>query len=336
MGGRAPPHRTRRPARRNGPCCGPPPSAALARRGGSRNQIDQRGAGAQLDQLGLLEPALDMAVQDPFVELDRAVEIADAQHDVVEPGDADPRLGARSLSRLDIPCVRHCRLLSLAVASLYRELAGAGSRIIAARAGTAAPRRGADAGCARRGSRRGRERRRGWRPSGRSAPPARCPARSWARCMYCSRVMPPAAGAAGAGAAALDSGGLRRRRRSAGSSGQGGSGSSDKPSRAAIRGRAHCYDLRLIINMISYICVACKRPSRGLHRRSCRIGKKAGLAGRFARKSGAAREYSRPDSTLRQPGAGKTTCNTAGSRPIAISTCRGCRPTCSCPRRAAS
>ena len=74
-----------------------------ARRGGSRHQVDQRGAGAQLDQLGLLESALDAAVQDCLVELDRTVEIADPKHDMVEAGDPDPGLGTRSISCLDIP-----------------------------------------------------------------------------------------------------------------------------------------------------------------------------------------------------------------------------------------
>jgi hypothetical protein len=87
----------------------------LARRGGSRNQIDQGGAGAQLDQFRLLQSALDAAVQNSFVEIDRAVEVADPQHDVVEAGYADPLPGTHSLPSLDISCVRHCRLLSLAV-----------------------------------------------------------------------------------------------------------------------------------------------------------------------------------------------------------------------------
>ena len=63
----------------------------------------RRGAGPQLDQLGLLEPALDMTVEDGLVELDRAIEIADAKHDVVEPGNRDARCGVRSRSRLDTP-----------------------------------------------------------------------------------------------------------------------------------------------------------------------------------------------------------------------------------------
>src|SRR3954451_5634526 len=95
----------------------------LTRRGGSRNQVDQRGAGAQLDQLGLLEPAFDAAVQNSFVEIDRAVEIADPQHDMVEAGYADPLPGTQGMLRLDISSVRHCRLLVFAVNSLYRELA---------------------------------------------------------------------------------------------------------------------------------------------------------------------------------------------------------------------
>ncbi len=79
----------------------------LARRAGRRNQIDQRGAGTQLDQLGLVQAALDTAVQDSFVEIDRAVEIADPQHDMVEAGYADPLPATRSVPSLDISCVRH-------------------------------------------------------------------------------------------------------------------------------------------------------------------------------------------------------------------------------------
>src|SRR5438067_9348000 len=115
----------------------------LARRGGSRNQNDQRSAGTQLDQPGLLEPALDTAVQNSLVETARAVEIADPQHHVVEAGYADPVPGTRSVPRLDSPCVRHCRLLSLAVGVTLPRMGGADIRFIAAWAGTAAPRRGA-------------------------------------------------------------------------------------------------------------------------------------------------------------------------------------------------
>src|SRR5437660_1268467 len=128
----------------------------FARRGGSWNQIDQRSAGAQLDQLGLLQSALDAAVQNSLVEIDRPVEIADPQHDVVEAGYADPFPGTRSVPRLDSPCVRHCRLLSLAVSVTLPRIGGADIWIIAATTGTAARRHGADAGCAMRGSRRGR------------------------------------------------------------------------------------------------------------------------------------------------------------------------------------
>src|SRR5205085_5453869 len=105
-------------------------------RSGCRNQIDQRCAGPQLDEPGLVEPALDTATQDLFVKFDGAVEAGDPQHDMVEAGDTNPGLGARSTPGLDVSGVRHCRLLLLAVGSLYRELAGAGSRIIAASAQT--------------------------------------------------------------------------------------------------------------------------------------------------------------------------------------------------------
>src|ERR1700746_3979239 len=83
----------------------------FARRGGSRNQVDQRGAAAQLDQFGLLQPALDAAVQNSLVEIDRPVEIADAKYDVVEAGYADPLPFTGSTPRFDISGVRHCRLL---------------------------------------------------------------------------------------------------------------------------------------------------------------------------------------------------------------------------------
>ena len=87
------------------------------RRGTGRHQINHRGAGAQLHELGLVEPALDVAAQDVPIEPDRAVEIGDAQHEMVEPGDLD-RTGLRRCSALQIPYIRHCRLLLIAVAYL--------------------------------------------------------------------------------------------------------------------------------------------------------------------------------------------------------------------------
>src|ERR1700741_2669163 len=75
--------------------------SGLARRGGSRNQVDQRGGGAQLDQFGLLQPALDAAVQNSLVEIDCPVEIADAKYDMVEACYADPPPVTRSIPRFD-------------------------------------------------------------------------------------------------------------------------------------------------------------------------------------------------------------------------------------------
>jgi hypothetical protein len=68
----------------------------IPRRSGCRNEIDQRRACAQLYELWLIEPALDMAIQDVLVKRDCAVEIADPKHDVVEAGDGHRGSGAFS------------------------------------------------------------------------------------------------------------------------------------------------------------------------------------------------------------------------------------------------
>src|SRR6516225_7353144 len=83
-------------------------------RGTGRHQIDQRGAGAQLDELGLVESALDVTAQDGAIVADRTVEIGDPQHEMVQPGDLD-RTGLRGFSTLQGSYIRHCRLLSIAV-----------------------------------------------------------------------------------------------------------------------------------------------------------------------------------------------------------------------------
>ena len=58
-----------------------------------RDQIDQRGAGAQLNQPRLLQFALDLQAQDGLIKLDRPFEAADPKHHVVEPADTDRSLG---------------------------------------------------------------------------------------------------------------------------------------------------------------------------------------------------------------------------------------------------
>jgi hypothetical protein len=54
-----------------------------------RDEVDQRAAGAQLDQADLVLAALDRAAEDVAVERERAVEVDDAQHDVVDLADPD-------------------------------------------------------------------------------------------------------------------------------------------------------------------------------------------------------------------------------------------------------
>src|SRR5712671_5854369 len=153
---------------------------------------------APLDQLGLFQPAFDTAVQDFFVELDRAIKIADPKHDMVEPSNVHPGLGTRSVPRLDPPCVRHSRLLSLAMdhstanrRGRQSDYCGAGwdGCVVAWR------------GCWLRHARiSARSRTPSWLVSIWSKrAPARCPARSWTRCRYCSRVMPPVPEGAGGG-----------------------------------------------------------------------------------------------------------------------------------------
>ena len=80
----------------------------------ARHQIDHRGAGAQLHELGLFEPALDVAAQHLSVKLDRAIEIGDPQHQMIKPGDAN-RPGLHCLGPFQIRCVRHFRLHSVAM-----------------------------------------------------------------------------------------------------------------------------------------------------------------------------------------------------------------------------
>src|SRR5277367_5949293 len=60
----------------------------LLRRDRRRDQIDQRSAGTQLDQLWLFKPTLDVHAQHILVEGDRAIEVADPEHHMVELADA--------------------------------------------------------------------------------------------------------------------------------------------------------------------------------------------------------------------------------------------------------
>ncbi len=142
------------------------------RRGTGRHQIDHRGAGAQLHELGLFEPALDVAAQHLSVKPDRAIEISDPQHQVIEPGDTDRRR-LICLRPFQIRCVRHFRLHSVTALILPRFGRG-GRQIIAVAAQPVAPRHRAGVGCARPAARRDRGRRRGRCPFDRIArPPAR-------------------------------------------------------------------------------------------------------------------------------------------------------------------
>ena len=96
----APGNRRCRCAPRNGRGCAlpqPPPDCGA---GAGRHQIDHRCAGAQLHELGLVEPALDVTAQHLSVEFDCPVEIGDPQYKMVEPGDLD-RTSPRSLSTLE-------------------------------------------------------------------------------------------------------------------------------------------------------------------------------------------------------------------------------------------
>src|SRR5262249_19693069 len=72
------------------------------RGGAGRHQVDHRRTGAQLHELGFVEPALDMTAQHLSVEFDCPVKIDNPQYEVVEPGDLD-RASPRSLSTLEIP-----------------------------------------------------------------------------------------------------------------------------------------------------------------------------------------------------------------------------------------
>src|SRR6516165_12523257 len=81
-----------------------------SRRTAAWDQVDHRRAGAQLHELGLFEPTLDVTAQDFAVELDRAIEIGHPQHEMVEASDVDSP-GLRNLCPLEIGYVRHCRLL---------------------------------------------------------------------------------------------------------------------------------------------------------------------------------------------------------------------------------
>src|SRR5690606_21600475 len=54
-----------------------------------RDQVDQRAAGAKLDEPDLVPPPLDGAAEDVAVEGEHPVEVPDAQHDVVDPQDPD-------------------------------------------------------------------------------------------------------------------------------------------------------------------------------------------------------------------------------------------------------
>ena len=142
------------------------------RPGAGRHQIDHRRAGAQLHELGLVEPALDVTAQHIPVEFDRAIKIGDPQNEVVERRDLN-RASFRSFSTLQRSYVGHCQLLSIAVdhlTAIRPGLAGRLLRVIAAETGPIVTRRHENAGCAMRAFRPGRGRRCDPCPFGRIAP----------------------------------------------------------------------------------------------------------------------------------------------------------------------
>src|SRR6516164_1436926 len=168
---------------------------------GGRDQIDHRRARAQLHELGLFETALDMTTQHFPVEFDRTIEIGDPQYEVVEPGDPD-RASLRSFCPLQIPYVRHFRLLSPAIIHLTAIRVGRQADYCG---GGWSDRDPAPRGCWLRQARLSAgSRTPSWSASIRSnCAPARRAARSSARWMYCSRVRLPERDGAGFAAVTL-------------------------------------------------------------------------------------------------------------------------------------
>src|SRR5438132_8170344 len=80
---------------------------------GARHQVDHRGAGAQLHEADLGEAALDMETQHLLVEGDRAVDVGDAQDDVVKAHDKRRRLTRRGGTRGESCIIGHGEAPSL-------------------------------------------------------------------------------------------------------------------------------------------------------------------------------------------------------------------------------
>ena len=167
-----------------------------------RHQIDHRGTGAQLHELGLFEPALDVTAQHLSVKPDRAIEIGDPKHQMIETRDTD-RSGLRCLCPFQVRCVRHFRLRSVAASILQRFGRGRQADYCCCDAF------GCDAalrGCWLRQARLSAgSTTPSWLVSIRSnCAAARPAARSSARWIYCSRVRPPVRDGAGLAVDAVD------------------------------------------------------------------------------------------------------------------------------------
>ena len=65
------------------------PTAEPAQRARDVDEVDQRRPRAQLHEPERFDPALLAAAEHPAVELDRALDVAHAQHDVIDAADLD-------------------------------------------------------------------------------------------------------------------------------------------------------------------------------------------------------------------------------------------------------
>jgi len=169
------------------------------------------------------------------------LDVVISKHDVVEPSDADSALGIRGASRLDTPCIRHCRLLSLAMDHSTAIRRGRQSDYCGAGwDGCVVARRG----CWLRQARiSARSRTPSWLVSIWSKrAPARCPTRSWTRCRYCSRVMPPVPEGAGGAEVELSTAAV-----CGAVWAKVVAGSNDNPTRATMAIERIFYDFRLMM-----------------------------------------------------------------------------------------
>jgi hypothetical protein len=163
---------------------------------------------------------------------------------------------------------------------------------------------------------------------------ARCDARSCARSIYCSRVMVPAAGGAGLAGVGLSIAAVWGPVWA-----KSVPGSNNTPMRATKAVLRICQPLLIAIaHHITYNTGICKRNGGDLvgvcallmsPRQKSRAWRGAFSGNRRLKRV----QFLQRNRRQRERG---TTCNTAEFRPIVTSICRGCRPTCSCPRRGAS